>query len=535
MRNNFIFAVTVDMRTARILIFFFITLTLFACRKEETRWKTKWKAPLAKGRLSLGDLVGDTLLSFDEGGLAHLIYENKLTNFDLDTLVKLPDTLVSQSYSLDIDGGPFDFPAGFVLVDEPQQTSYDLGGAELKTVRVKSGGVRIELRNYVDSKLQMSYNLVGADGPQGPLGYSIEADEGTPDNPAVYEDFRDISGYELSLTGIDGNDNNTLAANFLATVGDNEGETAIYGDDSVSVNISFEDVVIEYASGYFGQYENELVDTIYLDFFKNISPGILQLDEVNFDLSITNYVGMDAQVTFNELKSIRTTPENDVVLSHAFIGDQKNITRATDNNGNVSPTELEIEVNGDNSNIVDFTEIMPDKVAYDIDLNLNPLGDISLGNDFLYTDQSLETSLILDVPLCLAAENLGMRDTLELNNEPIEEWAQGSLFLKVENTFPFSANFDLSLLEEGNGETELIGSGEIAAATMPVGLDYLAQESISTIEVPAELVSRLHSENRIVINVTFDTANYPDLVKLREQYYMDIVLTGDIDYEITVE
>ena len=510
-------------------------MSLASCRKEETRWRTEWKAPLAQGRLSLSNLVGDTLLSFDDGGLAHLVYENQLTNFNLDTLVRLPDTLVSENYSPDIDGGPFDLPAGITLVNETQQSTYDLGGAQIKEVRVASGGVRIELRNYVDSKLLMSYQLEGAEGPQGTLGYNIEADAGTTQDPAVYEDFRDLSGYELDLTGINGNYYNTIAANFLVTVGDNEGETEIYGDDSVVVNISFEDVVIQYASGYFGQYENELQDTLNLEVFENLSLGTMMVEEASLDLSITNYVGMDARLTFNDLKSIREEPQNEVSLSHEFLGDPINITRATENTGIVTPSEVDVEINEGNSNITDFMGVLPNKIVYDIDLNLNPLGDISLGNDFLYTDQSFETSLVLDIPLCLAAENIGMRDTLELKNEPLEDWAQGSVYLIVENTFPFSATFDLSLLEGANTQAELIGSGEIAAATMPVGLNYVAAESTSEIEIPAELVTKIHQENRIVLNVTFNTAGYPDTVKLREQYYMDVLLTGDIDYEISID
>lgn len=524
------------MRLKHFLLFIVMIILIFSCRKEETQWKTKWKVPLAEGRLSLSNLVSDSLVQAGDDGVAHIVYESELTNFDLDTLVNLPDTLVSETYSPSIGGGPFDLPAGFVLINQTQETQYSLGDAELRKVRIRSGEVQIELINYVNGEITMSYTLEGAQGPSGVLSYEADAEPGSPQDPTIYEEIRDISGYELDLTGQNGNSHNTIAASFQAAISDDAGTTEIYGNDSISVNLRFVDVVIEYATGFFGEYESELVDTIDLGLFNQLSPGVVSFEDVNLSLDIENYVGMDARVTFNEILSLRSSPAGEVSLAHPFISQPLNITRAFDDNGQVVPTHTEVEFDNENSNIVDFAEVLPEQLAYDIDLILNPLADISLGNDFIYTDQSLEANLLLDIPLCLSIDDLSLRDTLNLNNDPIEDWAQGDLYLNVTNGFPFSAQFSLGLYDVESAETTHIGEGNITAATDgSSGIDYTPVNSTSEVYIPAELVGHFHKENKLVLEVTFNTANYPEMVKLKEEYYMDVKLTGDIDYEITVD
>ena len=125
-------------------------------------------------------------------------------------------------------------------------------------------------------------------------------------------------------------------------------------------------------------------------------------------------------------------------------------------------------MNSNNSNIKALLENLPDKISYNIDVAINPNGNISNGNDFVFTDKLIDASLDVEIPLSFFATNLTLIDTVDVSLTEQTEHNRvnsGTLTLKVDNGFPLEASIQLYLLNEnGNVYDSLLTSTLVEAA-----------------------------------------------------------------------
>jgi hypothetical protein len=87
---------------------------------------------------------------------------------------------------------------------------------------------------------------------------------------------------------------------------------------------------------------------------------------------------------------------------------------------------------------------------------INPLGNISGSNDFLFTDKSLQLKLNAEIPLVFSASSIIIGDTATFdigNKADNEDWAgriiDGFLHVYVDAYYPFETALHIDLL---NGE-----------------------------------------------------------------------------------
>jgi hypothetical protein len=80
-------------------------LTFTRCsRNEPTVWDSDVMVPLATGRLTLSNVVDDSMLYADASGLWHVKFERELADFNLDTIVAIDDTTIAVGFELPISG-----------------------------------------------------------------------------------------------------------------------------------------------------------------------------------------------------------------------------------------------------------------------------------------------------------------------------------------------------------------------------------------------------------------------------------------------
>jgi hypothetical protein len=98
----------VSLRHRAIARFLVFILTLFtfiisSCRHDDERpsWETGIVTPLIKSKLTIANLISDTLLQSNPDSSIKLVYENHLYNISLDSLFTLYDTSVTKIYNLD--------------------------------------------------------------------------------------------------------------------------------------------------------------------------------------------------------------------------------------------------------------------------------------------------------------------------------------------------------------------------------------------------------------------------------------------------
>jgi len=197
-------------------------------------------------------------------------------------------------------------------------------------------------------------------------------------------------------------------------------------------------------------------------------------------------------------------------------------------------------LNTTNSNIDELIEVLPDKLVYEGDLIINPLGNISGSNDFFYKAYPLKANLNIEMPLSLVANNLTLADTVDFNldSENVEDIIEGSLLINADNGYPFDAVFKLELLDQNDQvskEMTLINN-TIAAAPVNSQLKVEAPRfSILTLPLSAADITTLTLAKKMKITVAFTTTEQPQHLKIYSDYKIDITIVGDFSYQVNAD
>ena len=509
------------------------------CRRDAgpARWDVDLLAPLVTTTFTLGDLIADSLLQTGEGGALTLLYRSTLFAVDLDTVLQAPDTTYLYPGAITVPG-PINFPPGTGIVNNNDVTRFDFDELALRKHVLREGIIELEMRNMIASAVIGSFSLPGAQFPDGSSTLTATVPAGTPANPRVSVQQRDLAGVSFDLRGPNFNNTNTLHT-IIAINLDPAGQGASVTDqDSVNARVTYRGLIPQYARGYFGSRTLEVgPEQNDLGIFDNIISGTLDLDDVPLRGRILSGVGMDIRIDLEYLRAVNTRTGLEVDLAHTIFQGPINLNRAIDTGGGYQPSLFQSTLDRNNSNVDLFLENMPNRLEYALDLQLNPLGDISNGNDFLYYDSRLEAELELEVPLRLIANELTLQTFAkpELPGSAEQHALQsGDLRLYVTNGFPLNARVEIALVDGNDAVLENIPvQGQVAPGLL--GADGFVQQSVASqlqASLSAGQVDRLYDDARFRIRVVFNTADQIQHLQLLDSYALDLQITLGANYII---
>lgn len=512
----------------------FAVLIFSSCKRTEaTTWEVDAWGAVARGSLSLEDLVPDSLLEADANNLWHLHLTKNLTDFDLDTLVAIPDTNFTTKFVVPLSGGPFSIPAGTQIINTNRQNQFGIANAQLTQVNLSAGKLIYNLRSYINGDLQTTLTVPGLS--LNGTGTVINAHT-LPGSQEISGEI-ELSGYEVDLTGTNGTSFNRLFSNMTVRVSNDAASAAqVFQNDSIVVTMRFEEAQISYAKGYFGQHHYDLNQTIAANSDLHLPDGLINLEGMQMNFRIENYVGVDARIHLSNIAGVHTASMNAISLQNGEIYENFNVTRATDNQGTISPYIRSVELNDQNSNLSSFAENLPDQFVVAGTVDINPLGNVNFNNDFIYTDQPLNLLLDIDLPLNVSMSNLTIRDTLDWNGFDLEGNASGKLYLQVNNGFPFSADVTIAYQAEDMTESMVVLNNGVVQAGVLQGTSSECTPTYSLIEIPvsASTWAALKGIGKMNITARFNTADYPELIGLYRGYQLDFVLSGNANVPINV-
>jgi len=234
----------------RILFPFLITVILCqSCIKEpHPSWETEMLAPLLSSRLSFSNLVDDTLLNVDQDNFVSIIYEKTLYKIKVDSIVDFPDTLSKFLYQIPVSGT---INPGTQFVNNTENKKFTFGNAEIRFIRVKKGKIHFKALNTIDEKILLKYKIISATKDGIPFEIEKLIPAGFP-NTAFDESYYDISGYNIDMTGTNGGMVNILIISTQIEVDPAGNPVYVTQSDSMQINITLEDLEIEYVKGYLG-------------------------------------------------------------------------------------------------------------------------------------------------------------------------------------------------------------------------------------------------------------------------------------------
>lgn len=521
----------------RVASLFVIMLLLVACRKDDraSRWDVDVVAPLVSGRFTIRDLVPDSLLEVNANGSVSLVYRSSLFNVALDTLLAAPDTNFVYRYALPAPG-TFNFPPGLQLLNIEDNSRFELDGVALRWLNLREGTLRIRTVNKVQSGLIGRFELRGATFPNGEQVITTAVGPGTVSTPATALTTRDLAGTRLDLRGPAFNSVNTIYS-LISTQLDPNGNGATVSElDSVLITVSYAGLVPAYAKGFFGQRTvRQQGEDLPLELFRNIVGGTLDLDAVRLRLDVENGVGMDLQVVLDRFTAVNSRSGASVDLTHSILDGPINLNRAIDLGTGPQPSFYSNELDQDDSNIDAFLEVLPDRIDYDVELRINPLGDISNGNDFLYYESKLKADLELEVPLRLIANALTLETFVQPDLPGSAEGhalQSGELMVFGTNGFPFDARLELALVDADGTLLSIIPvTGTLQAGLLgPDRTVVQARSSEARATVSPDQLDLLYQGKQLRLRAIFNTVDQSEHLRLLERYALDVQITTRANY-----
>jgi hypothetical protein len=490
-----------------ILGVFFIIAT--SCKKEKTVWDADFTVPIIQTSLTINNIIADSLLTTDANNHLWIEYHNQLLNYNIDSIIDLPDTVTS--YSLTASGSG-SLPAGQTIASNNDIKSFAFEPAKITQVDITDGYLVFTCFNPLMVPLVVTYSIPAAKQYGTPflLQEIIPASNGS--SPYAYTKKIDLRDYSIDMRGPSFDNCNRFATSLNITTSPDHGTSQVITGQQFVFFTNFEGLHLKYVKGYLGNdTQSSGPDTTTVDFLRRISSGTFGLSSVDVALNITNSIGADIRLIPQMLISNNTRSHQSVALSGDIIGKSYNITRASQTNQStnpVRPTSTTIQFN--NTNIKALIENLPDQFIFKSSIQTNPMGNISCGNDFVYAGNGLKADLKIKIPLSFKANTLVLSDTIDYNIDQNESPINnGTLMLLISNSFPvavkiklYTLNNNLQIIDEITAPNQLVNAGYENTSHSPIPIS-----SSIKISLPEATLKRFLASKKLLLVAELNTTN----------------------------
>jgi hypothetical protein len=493
----------------KLLLFFALLILALApgCKRKEAVWSSNWQAPLLKDTLDFDKLITEDSLVVVNGQYLELSFNKTIYELKLSDFVKIPDTTISQVTAASVV--QFTVPAGSSFVNNAKEHVIDMGDIQLKKIRVKSGGISIKLLNPIQTQAQFEVELPGVTLNGVMLSESFTAPAGTQSDPGVVTGFVDLSNYEMDLRGATLGSFNRIQSRLTVTSDPAGPSVSVGPQDSLRFIFTMNDIVLDYARGYFG---NELVsDTVTetIEALNVISGGTIDLPESHLELEVVNGMKVAARAKVTHVKNI-DSDNSSVSLTHPTIGNWITVNSATGNQYALQPSSASLVFDGQNSNVEQFLENHGAVNEVGFQVQLNPWGNTSGGWDEIFPQSSVKVNLSGNMPLAIGLSDVVLQDTFDFSfrqDFTKTHVESGMLWLDATNAYPFSGEVTLYLMDaSGNTLMAIPGSASVSSSvygTLVGGVQQ--QKSHIVFAIPESAVDLLESVSQLSVRLRLNT------------------------------
>ncbi len=517
------------MRKLLLLLSMIVVIFFISCQKKAS-WDRHILAPLLNTHLDVGDIFGDTNVQENSDQSWSLIVKQNLNLLATNKVINMDDTI-----SVDLFNIPFTFtiPPGQKVIEKQNVTPLNFKGMELKMARASVARMKFYVTNTIKQPLLVNYKLYSA--TLNGLVYEITTEVPAASDTAkafVVKDI-DLDNYNIDLTGPNGDAYNTIYATTTVWIHP-DGDTAIVAPtDSVLIVSTFDEFKPAYARGYLGEQQFDTRGAEAIGAFGNFKSGSFDIKKVKASIDIYNFIGAELSIGIDQLATKRNSPPSIVNLNNPIVGSIINMQRAAESNlAEYLIYPRHKHYNLTNSNIDRMIEIMPDSLLFHISAVMNPLGNISAGNDFIYFNKGLEANLKLNIPLDFSANNLLIEDNSPIHIED-KKVKSGAVTIYIENLFPFSVNIQFYLLDANNlivdsllQRNTLIAAGQMDNSS---GVVMKASNTRLPITLSSSLLTNLGLAEKIKIKARINTIQNQSY-QLYMHYGMNVKIVGDMLY-----
>jgi hypothetical protein len=470
MRNNQLFQLT----------FLILAFVAASCQdREPLSWESEIFLPLVDDEFGWSNFVEDSLLELGLDGEPALLVLDQTINLSNDDFAPaLPDTTIVDVVAFGAVPVPVPVPTDVPFVDQSEEMELSSIGAGsdmyLRETLLSNGTLRFSIQSSIEGILDFSYSLPCAtvNGEEVAVDLSIPA---AVDGVYGYAEAEvDLTDAVFDLRGESGVEYNILRTQFSA-LGSLENDSTIYATnlDSIWINIEFIELQVQTAEGYFGNMTAQFGESIdVLDTIPVPNP-ILDLQDGVAKITFNNTLGADVRLSFDSLSM-----DGSNIIHPSFFG-VHDITRSIWEDGDlVQMNSGEIDLAEPGSNFFDLLELLPENIHLVGDLELNPLGDVTLGHDYLDMDYVPTMDLEFSVPMRIGASGIVLEESYEVEPMDFTNF-EGRLLIDLWSDFPVNVGADVNY-----AVNDSLGTVEVVEAEIAAGNAVLGIISHSFIEIP---------------------------------------------------
>jgi hypothetical protein len=477
-------------------------LLVSSCTKEATSWDATFQAPFVHDTLSLDAWVNDSTLAINGSNL-EIDLERTLLDLGLSELIKLPDTTVSQTYHPVLSLSNVSPGTTFVNNVEPHQL--ELQDIELKKIHVSEGKIKVKVTNPLATSVIFTVKLPGV--TQNNVVFTQSYAVGAL---STQEEWLDLSNYTIDLRGAQGLEYNVLQSQLAIQTDPTGPSVSISTSNTFVFQATFSQLKLDYALGYFGNQTLYDQANFSVGFLSKINSGQLDLSNVNLQLSLENGFKVPVRGRIDYLKNTNNQLQT-VSLTAPEIGPSFYISPATGSWNTLQANSHVLNFTSATSNIEAYLENLGAQQQLSYELQLNPWGNISQGNDEAFPNSRIRIKAAAQLPMQLTADALTLRDTFAIDlhqSSSKTHVVNADVIVEALNAFPLSCQVNLHFISNGQVLESVVASSPISSSEMGTldPVDGLKKKKSTLVfELPESLVSQLDQLDQVVVEAIFDT------------------------------
>jgi hypothetical protein len=287
----------------------------------------------------------------------------------------------------------------------------------------------------------------------------------------------------------------------------------------------------DYVKGYMGDTIIDLNDSAPLNVFRNVTGGSIQFESADPSVVIENGFGISGSAKIDAIVAHRGATT--VALSSTLLGNTVAIGAGIDGTPPITTTS-KINLGGVGSNATDLINLMPDRVDYAGQLQVNPTMVVDY-NQFAYAKYPCSALMEFRLPLSLIANQLQLCDTIPLSSSPELNTAlkKGKLNLITDNGFPLDASVKAYFLNASGDVIDSLASNQIIKRA-PKDLNGKAIGQVTTVisyNLSTAKINNLQSASQVSFKVMFNS-EAGTYTKIYSDYKIKFKLSGDIQYTV---
>jgi hypothetical protein len=519
----------------KLLVLLPLLAVLWFCRKPtQASWDTDLVLPVVSSELNIKNFLGDSVFKSDNTGLLNLAVTRTITAIQLDSLIKVPDTTIVNSFTIPCFNCVLT-PGQTFTQFPPSELTFSIGNnAAIKRIDVKSGALRVRYTNDTKQPLVLMYIIPNAKKN----GQSLSFTETVPPLPDSLVKIYDLTDYSFNMTGLTGNKYNTIAQTYTMMISPTApGNDTVFFGQGATVKLSYKNLVPNYIEGYFGQQEIDIKpDTTKLDILKSFEASNFILSDANLSFKIVNEFGAEFTANLNGIKSING---NSVVTLATTQLSNLNINSATKVGTTVFPSVHSVSFTPNNSNILPFLSNLPEKLAYQGSVSVNPLGNVSGYNNFAFYGTGIKVLADINIPLRFSANYLKLISTTKVDFAGVSQLDKvnsGKFVVAASNGYPFTARLQAYMLDDNMQVIDSLfvpGNNQIDRGQIDNN-NKVTFPTISRLEIPIDAgkINNLKKCKQLkIVSYILMPPNPPD-IPIYDNYEIDITITAELNYRV---